>query len=338
MATHETPGEAPESTSEYSSSLPIQSSGKPSFINKWFLIGGGAGVVLIVIIIAVALKLVLGGGLPMPDSTLELVPEDTGVIIIWDIPAIMLDEYHQEYGIPVKGFLNEDLNLDGDTRILDVEIDFEEVDEYILAIIDSEVLLLKGAFQFEDTRDDLMDAGYEKNSYRGYEIWEGWTNYAPAPVVIDGNIPFWDGWMNYALIEKGATGYIIVSPSEDAVEGVLNNLYRGSGSLTDGEDSDLKRILEKLGEAPTVVASVDDPCKAIKRCQGYGSAFTGYDVAAEKINSDFVLLFSSERAAETAADDYDEVADFIELGVGFDIADTKSEGEFVISSGTAETR
>ena len=47
------------------------------------------------------------------------------------------------------------------------------------------------------------------------------------------------------------------------------------------------------------------------------------------------VLFSSERAAESAADDYDDVADFMErnLSIGsssLDIDDLKNEGAFVV--------
>ena len=119
------------------------------------------------------------------------------------------------------------------------------------------------------------------------------------------------------------------------MEEVLKILYRGSGSLVDAEsDNEMKRILEKLGESPSSVdVRLDDEC-TVKRCQGLGFAITGYDVDEEETSGDIALLFSSERAAENAADDYDEVADFIRQDLQFEITDIRRDDEFVLASGT----
>ena len=176
----------------------------------------------------------------------------------------------------------------------------------------AEVHLLKGTFQFDDLRDDLEEQGHEEDSYREYEVWYGQRNYA--------------------LFEDD--GYVIVSRNKDATEEVLKTLYRGSGSLADAEnDNELKRILDKLGNAPVVLAVVGDSC-TVKRCQGYGMAAISYDIGEEELSSELVVLFSSERAAEDAADDYDDVADFIEQTMDLDVADTTSDGEFVLGTGT----
>ena len=81
----------------------------------------------------------------------------------------------------------------------------------------------------------------------------------------------------------------------------------------------------------------------IRRCQGYGFALTGYDVAEEEVNAQFVALFSSERSAETAAAEYDELVDFA-VGVqrngifnfvgDVDVEDAESEAEFVTGTAT----
>ena len=71
---------------------------------------------------------------------------------------------------------------------------------------------------------------------------------------------------------------------------------------------------------------------------GYGVAFGSYDAVAEEIPVNFVLLFSSDQAGERAADEYDEVATFVEEDIRFeggaiDIAGIASDGEFVVGSG-----
>ena len=170
-----------------------------------------------------------------------------------------------------------------------------------------------GSGPSEDIRDDLDDAGHEESSYRGYEVWEGTSHYG--------------------LLEEA--GYVIYSDSEDVVEDAVGVLYRGEGSMADAEDNDLKQILDKLGNAPDIYAFDDSHCEVLSRCQGYGVAFTGYDYDKEETGAQLAVLFSSERAAESAADDYDDVADFIERNLSFgssslDIDNLKNEGAFVV--------
>ena len=321
MATNEPssepPNEAPEQPQNTTPppDLPLTSpSSKFNLNNKWLIIGGaGGGVVLLVIIVAVVFTQFAGGGPPMPNSMLHLVPEDADGLRSMDIPATMGDTDFHEYGFP-GGTLAAYVSLDWEEgmSVGDTEIDLEQIDEYLTVVGDSEVNLLKGQFQFDDIREDLDDAGYEEDIYRGYEVWTG--------------------RQNYALLE--ATGYIIFSPNQDAVEDVLKTLYRGDGSLADAEDNELKRILDKAGDGLAVVASVaEDECP-VKRCQGFGAAFTEVDLDAEAVVTKVVVLFSSERAAEDAADDYDDVADFLDGRLNIDIADTKSDGEFVTGQGT----
>ena len=179
--------------------------------------------------------------------------------------------------------------------------------------------VISGSFEFEDIRDDLDDEGFEETSYRGYEVWEG-------PIF-------------YALLEEA--GYVIYSESEDDLEDSLGVLYRGEGAIADAEDNDLKRVLDKLGKATFITAFGE--CENVRRCQSYGIAYhTEYDIEAAGTKVDFLALFSSERAAEDAADDYDEVADAVEQGGSFgsrflDIGDIKTDGEFVVGQGILES-
>ena len=88
-----------------------------------------------------------------------------------------------------------------------------------------------------------------------------------------------------------------------------------------------------MGDAPAVMAMARDRCSD-KRCQGLGIAFTGTDADAEQFTAEFAVLYSSERAAEQAADDYDTIAISWKLLVGLDVDDTTSDGEFVVGEGT----
>ena len=59
-------------------------------------------------------------------------------------------------------------------------------------------------------------------------------------------------------------------------------------------------------------------------------SFHEFDIDAEEGRSKIALLFRNERAANNAADDYDEVADFLELEWDTEIDDTEADGRFVV--------
>ena len=225
-------------------------SGRFSLHNRWLIIGGAGGGVVLLAVIAIVGFMFLGGDLPMPQQTMELVPEDATQVIARDIQAFISDEDFAES----LGVTGDDL----ERYVVGVlELDTAEITDEVHAWMPSSnyLRIYAGNFQFEDIRDDLDDAGHEESSYRGYEVWEGTSHYG--------------------LLEEA--GYVIYSDSEDDVEDALGVLYRGEGSMVDAEDNDLKQILDKLGNAPYIYTFDDSHCEVLSRCQGYGVAFTGYD-------------------------------------------------------------
>ena len=131
-------------------------------------------------------------------------------------------------------------------------------------------------------------------------------------------------------------GYIVAAASIDAVESVLKNLYNGSGSLARADaDNDMKRMLDELDDGFQIQAQLGNRCQ-VERCRGYVFALTEADENAERFTVRFALLFGNERSAERAADDYDEVADFLELAQGIDIEDTEADGDFVVGRAVEE--
>ena len=269
---------------------------------KWLLIGGGGGGGVLAIVIVVVLLFVagvIGGGNPQPGSILDLAPDDANSIVWTDLERILAND-----------FLADELFVEDDWKWAedDLAIDFADLSEALLVYHDSgEIIVMKGDFDIEDLRDELEDQDAEENSYRGYEIWEDSDGGATA--LFD--------------------GYVVVSSKTKPVENVLKNLYGGSGSLANAdEDNEMKQILDKVGSGFLVTAAVGNACR-VERCEGYGWALTEGDESAEEAKVEIALLFRSERTAEQQADDYDQVADFLEQE-GFDIEDTEADGNFVL--------
>lgn len=267
---------------------------------RWLIIGGGAGGVLLIVIVALAVILsgAVGGGNPQPRSAFDLVPDDVQLLRRSNVRDI-LD----------NGFLADALYPDGVLGAEHLAIDDDKMDQLVHASWETGAVdVIRGSFNLDDIRDELEDAGAEEDPYRGYEVWEDQRG---------GGI---------ALLE----GYVVAAKSLESLESVLKNLYNGSGSLERADDdNDMKRMLDKLDEGFQIHAEAGSRC-AVERCLGYITALTEADGDAEEVTVKYALLFRNERAADNAADDYDEVADFLERLQGLDIEDTEAEGSFVV--------
>ena len=271
---------------------------------RWLLIGGATGGVLLIVIAALAAVLsgAIGGGNPQPKSAFDLVPDDVQLVRRSDIRTILADD-----------FLTEELHPAGVLGLEDLGIDDDRINELVTATWETgSVDVIKGSFNLDEIRDELDDAGFDEDPYRGYEVWQDQNG---------GGIALLDG-------------YIVAAPLAGSLESVLKNLYNGSGSLERAEDDgEMNQILEKLGDGFQIRAEVGSTC-SVERCQGYTTALTD----AERVTVAYALLFSSERAAERAAADYDQVADFLAGVRGIDIEDTEADGSFVVGRAVVDLR
>ena len=268
---------------------------------KLLAFGGASRGAVLLVLMAVAGFLLLScgeSGPPSPGSTLHLVPANAEGFAVFNIAEMK-----------ASPDVAEAMEIDLSEEFV-VGLIWEDFDELTtVAWEGNDVSVLKGSFDFDDVRDELEELGLEESSYRGYELWE-----------------------RFALLQED--GYLIFSSSPEPIEEVLKNLYRGEGHLAGAEDNDLKRILEKLPEAFLKGASVREGFCPVKRCQGAGISFTGMDLDREAVTGEIAILFSSERSAEDAAEEYDAIADFVKEEWGSDLENAESDGEFVIGTAT----
>ena len=344
MTTPETPGESPElhdGDPTSASSTPPDPSAVPSsrrgfnWRNRWVLIGGSVVVGVAVVVAVAVVMLTVGGGSGGSSSALELIPDNTEVLLMLNMETIR--NRQADFPGDYDDFADE-IQHEIDSELDTEEISLEQVNGFILAA-DSEyydgLLLIQGDFAFGDIRDDWEDQEFEEDSYINYEIWDG-DNY-------------------YALLEDH--GAIITSNSEELVKEVIKIVDRGTGSLAADLDGDLSRIMAGLGSSPVMIGVVGDSgesCDAVAPgCVGYGAAYSGSDLDREEVTANLVFLFSSERRAERAVDEYDDVADLMEEVLenfaeeaddlpglpdvdGVDIDDITADGEFVLGIGIIE--
>ena len=279
---------------------------------KWLIIGGGgAGAALVAIVAVVVILFLTGvfsGGSPQPGTIMDLVPADARSVIIMDIKAMLADDYLAER-------LEDDADFSAGTEELeDFGIDAEDIEQIIFASAGGGLAVVKADFDPADVQDALEDEDAEEDDYRGYTLWETADGYG---AILDG-------------------GYI-VGGAERAVKDVLNSLYRGEGALSNADDdSDVKRVLDKLGDGLAIFADVSDACGSrLERCEGYGAALTEADEDREEGSFKYVALFRNERSAENAEENYDSLADFF-LALDLDVDDAEVDGEFVTGTATED--
>ena len=180
---------------------------------------------------------------------------------------------------------------------------------------DGTYMFADGEIDFNDIRTTLEnDFGFDEDSERGYEVW------------VRGN---WNGYEAFALLESD--GYILASQSYRGIEELVKRIERESGLLNDAEeDLLLKQILEAVKDGWRVhVTSSPSGCP---RCTAWGAAFNNGD--EESVKADFTLIFNSDRVAESQAEDFDDVADYVE-GISFwgdsegNVDEVESDGELV---------
>ena len=258
--------------------------------NRLIMLGGGAAAVVAVVVIVLVVFLLRGGGLSAPGQLLGAVPDDTRSLQIWKYRQIISGAAPQDV---------QDSAESGAERFEDIGISLENLNSVIYATApDGVYVLADGNFDFDDIRNALeLDYGFTEDSHRGYETW------------VQGN---WSGYRAVGLLEEA--GYLFASESNSGLEEVIKRIERESGLLDDADDDlELKRILDAVADGWRVdaYASSGSNCGSrVYRCQAWAVAINAND--EESLKADFVLLFSTEAAAEEAAEDFDDVADYVE--------------------------
>ena len=188
------------------------------------------GVVLVLVMFALG---GCDGGPSLPDEAIGLVPDDWEEMVVIDVQRVLAGDTPPEYRDEFEGQWGD--------RVADVGVPVEEVSTIVVASMrnGSEVMIMRGSFDFEAVRGELGDAGMDEEEYRGFELWEG------------GQIP-WSS--SVAVLENG--GYLVAglgaagTPSE-----VLRGLSQESGLIGYDDDSYVDDLVKRAGDGWVVVVS-----------------------------------------------------------------------------------
>ena len=280
---------------------------------RWLAVGVGASLVAVVVVVALAVFLSRATGPNVSASILRFVPADTTAVHIQKASEILdgraPDNYRDDFETS-WGHLEE------------LGFSVYEVETLVWAddaASGNRLLVMDGGFEFDVIRDELTQKwGYQDSEYRGYEVWEGRS---------------WK-WPVIALFES--ENALLMASRREAARVVFRNLQNGSGSLVDEADSRMRQLLDEAGDG-WIVHPVFDDCSGVNRCQALAYSLSERDHDSANIVA--VLLFTSERAAERAADDYDQVYDFLNTrtvyGGELEVDVIESRGKVVRAKGVA---
>ena len=248
-----------------------------------------------------------GGGSAELAESLELVPADAQYVGVIDAEQVLSGD--------VSSVIADQAEDDWEDEFDDIGVFPDELTTYVFAYREDWFLtVVEGEFDFEQIRDDLEDGGYEDDRYRGYEIWEevAWPDESVA--LLEDR-----GW--------------VVTGDTDIVKGALRTLDRGSGSLLDDADSDLRRTLDKAGKGWMVIAGEDECFDfEVQDCRAVGVSYHSSD-DDYVVETTVAVLFRNERAAESEMDNLEEaIEDYFEG----DIVEVILDGEFVIVTASVD--
>ncbi len=293
-----------------------------NFSNKTLIIGGAGGGVALFVVIAVVALLVTGvfgggGGASGGGDILGYIPGDAEFVVIEDIRTQANTEGLEDYAQFRRG--GDDTR---DTKVTGMDDDNIELFAVVYGVLGGEdtLWIAQGNFEFDNIREELDDGlECEDDDYRGFEIWECPGRNFPTAV---------------AVFEKDRY-VVIASQRQSDLEQLLTDMRRYPDRLANAKDSDIRRILNTVGDGWMRIA-VADAC-AVDRCAGFGMALKGDD--SDSIDVSFGLMFGSERAAEAMEGEI-EIDDFVtsvlaDFALDLDISDVKADGDFVIVNGAA---
>ena len=269
---------------------------------KMLLWGGGGGVLLIAAVAVIVVVVLIMRGGSLPGGPLGLVPDDASWVQVVDVERILAGDAPDDSA--------DDFEDEWEDRLDDIGVSLDDLDTLVQAQgDDGTVLVFGGDLDFEQIRDELDDARYDDDDYRGYEVWDDGDLWVEAAALLDGR------------------GEVVVG-STDAVEGVLKALSRGSGTLLQDDDNDLRRALERAGQGWVVFGLEGCQGAGVRGCEAVGAAVSEGS-ESYLVETTFAYLFRNERTAESELEDLEDYLDD-ELSRDVDIEEVKTDGEFVI--------
>ena len=236
-------------------------------------------------------------------NVLQVVPDNVTDVTVWDVETVLTGDVPDE-------MLNG-LESEFEDAFEDVGIDLYDIDELVEVYGDNgSVTIIEGDFELDEVWEELEDANYRYDEYRGSPLWQ------------DGRST---NWRALAWIKD--TRRLVMGDTE-AVRDVLRSTTRDSGFLFDDQSRFLTRAVSKAGRNLVVFAS--DNCEFIEvdGCRAFsGTVASGEN--GDHFEFTYYMLFRNERTAGAKMLVLEEEFEN-DLADGADIVEVSVDGDFVV--------
>ena len=253
----------------------------------------GLSGLLVVILFSALLLTGCGGGGSFTSlaGLAKMAPQDSGTILFIDVKKIKADKD--------LGDMYDSMQDDFEYEMFASElgIDFDDIHYLAMTEVDFyEVTWISGDIDLDALRDNLDDYDYDKDDYRGVEIWYG---YGDAVAIHNGTLIIGD---------------------EDSVEESIK-------AVVDPERS----LYEKNEDVRDVIKELTGGLFSMLSAEGYYPGARAVGMTFSKLNTDTMELsgcfkFDDEDDAEDALSDIERD---LESGDMYRAADVSQSGNFV---------
>ena len=210
------------------------------------------------------------------EPLMEHIPDYSRLVFLMDISAVR--DMRSQYPGDFDTFL-EDLE---DDVAMEVYVDnFNIRDVSVLAVAaeyisEDDLVLLKGNWDLEEMQEYLEP--YKENSHLRYDIYS-----------ISGE---------HVILEESEL--LAVAHNEEIAMDVIEIASGLGEGLTSAEENVVKRLLDRLGPAPVVIALDSGDCgEVVPGCLGFGASLVSADAKRLEVYINTAVMFNSERAAST---------------------------------------
>ena len=253
----------------------------------------GLSGLLVVILFSALLLTGCGGGGSFTSlaGLAKMAPQDSGTILFIDVKKIKADKDLGKLYDEMKDGFEDEITAGGS------DMDFDDIHYMGMTQVNyREVIWVNGDLDLDELRNELEEDDYDKDDYRGVEIWYG---YGDAVAIHNGTLIIGD---------------------EDSVEESIK-------AVVDPERS----LYEKNEDVRDVIKELTGGLFSMLSAEGYYPGARAVGMTFSKLNTDTMELsgcfkFDDEDDAEDALSDIERD---LESGDMYRAADVSQSGNFV---------
>ena len=232
---------------------------------------------------------------------MRVIPEHVETVFLIDLEEVrgMQDYYPGNFGEMMEG-VERDLDME-----VQFDFDISDISTFAVAaeyLSEDDLVIIQGDLDFDKIPEEFNSSS--TYLHLGYEIFSGTGD----------NV----------LIEEDQV--VAIGHDGDTARDVVEILAGQGVALADADESPVKRLLEKLGPSPVVVATTNGGCEeAIPGCVGFGAALAGLNPDRYEAFVGVAVIFESEAAAKAANANYD-MAKVLQVAIQFFMDEADNTG------------